>query len=153
MVMKLLLQVRDLRAGLAALACKALVNGIDGNIDEPRTGDTNQSQFHIDNQKRRRNRPNVSNPKIENEYRKTEKKVTENQNQNKTEQNRNGMSLHLANTLINSCLRWQLGQLLRCQLQHTDIALLGCHVGLGDSDLLLRGDGAGFNLREELLRD
>ena len=50
MVMKLLLQVRDLRAGLTALACKALVNGIDGNINEPRTGDTNQTRFHIDNQ-------------------------------------------------------------------------------------------------------
>lgn len=86
MVMKLLLQVRDLRAGLAALACKALVNGIDGNIDEPRTGDTNQSQFHIENQKRRRNRPNVSNPKIENEYRKTEKKSQK--TKTKTEQNR-----------------------------------------------------------------
>jgi alanine racemase len=75
--------------------------------------------------------------KSKTKHRKTEKEVTEKQNQSKTEHNRNGRSLHLANTLINSCLRWQLGQLLRCQLQHTDIALLGCHVGLGDSDLLL----------------
>jgi hypothetical protein len=37
-VLKLLLKVRDFSASLAALACKALVNSIDGNIDKPRTG-------------------------------------------------------------------------------------------------------------------
>jgi hypothetical protein len=70
--------------------------------------------------------------------------------QNRAEQNRNGRSLHLSNALINPCLRRQLGQLLRCKLQHTNVALLGRHVGLSESDLLLRGNSASLNLREEL---
>lgn len=36
-------------------------------------------------------------------------------------------------------------------MEHADIALLGCHVSLGEADLLLGGDGTGLNFLEELL--
>jgi hypothetical protein len=58
--------------------------------------------------------------------------------------------LTFSDALVNFRLRRQLRQLLRCKLQHADIALLGCHMSLGDTDLLLRGYRTGLNLLEEL---
>lgn len=37
-ILQLFLEVGDLSGGLAALARKALVNCVDGNVDEPGTG-------------------------------------------------------------------------------------------------------------------
>lgn len=65
-------------------------------------------------------------------------------------QDKKGRDPHLSNTFVNPCLRRQFRQLLGCQLLHANFALLNGDLCLGNIDLLLRCNGAGFNLLQEL---